>query len=182
MELRLLVHLAFSPCWPSPEGGYSYNSWGWAHLTECRNPCLPIPLFLSLVPACLQCVYVCVNIGVIHSHLPNPRASPAPFQSSQQHFNIPWSKPILYQPPSPTTMLSLSSPQGQMFQQVVLPSAPTSLSKVTSRQLVSVSTDCLRPSLLDLLAAANVVRMLSNKSHAASQQESQASYSLEQGL
>ena len=80
-------------------------------------------------------------------------------------------------------MLSLSSPQGQMFQQVVFPSTPTSLSKVTSRQLVSVSTDCLWPSLLDFSAAANVVvRMLSNKSRAASQQESQASYSLEQGL
>ena len=72
-------HLAFPPCWPSPKGGYSHHSWGWAHLAGYRNPCLPVPCPLLLLS---QAVFsVCVCVCVIHTCFFNPRASSTPLQS-----------------------------------------------------------------------------------------------------
>ena len=80
IDLGLSGHLAFPPCWPSPGDGYSYNRWGWAHLTGCRNPVYlllcSLLLFQPVFTVCMR-----VFVGVIHPHLPNPRSSPVPFQS-----------------------------------------------------------------------------------------------------
>lgn len=84
------------------------------HLTGYRNP-IYLLLCSPLLCQPVFTVCMCVFVGVIHPRLPLDHHLFL-FSPSPQHFNTPWSKPILYYPPSPATNLSLSSPQDQTFQ------------------------------------------------------------------
>lgn len=121
------------PCWPSPGDGYSYNRWGWAHSdwdagTLSTYSSVPFSLFQPVFTVCM-CVFVGVILSLISPTLDHHLFL---FSPSPTALNIPI--------PSTTHLLQQLIHlflKAKLFNRFSFPSTPTSLSKITSRQLVS---------------------------------------------